>query len=121
MPSKPNRKIIISKESNDGYKRQNWRIGNNDEKDNNYLLGNFITKEELWACTTCNACTDACPINLDPLSIIVDLRRYLVMEESSAPTELNNMFSNVENNGAPWQFSAADRLKWVDENNHKEN
>ena len=96
-------------------------IGNNDEKDNNYLLGNFITKEELWACTTCNACTDACPINLDPLSIIVDLRRYLVMEESSAPTELNNMFSNVENNGAPWQFSAADRLKWVDENNHKEN
>ena len=88
-------------------------IGNNDEKNDNYLLGNFITKEELWACTTCNACTDACPINLDPLSIIVDLRRYLVMEESSAPTELNNMFSNVENNGAPWQFSAADRLKSV--------
>ena len=88
-----------------------------DKKDNKSLLGDYITKEELWACTTCNACTDACPINLDPLSIIVDLRRYLVMEESAAPTELNNMFSNVENNGAPWQFPAADRLKWLDENN----
>ena len=87
-----------------------------DKKDNKSLLGDYITKEELWACTTCNACTDACPINLDPLSIIVDLRRYLVMEESAAPTELNNMFSNVENNGAPWQFPAADRLKWLDEN-----
>ena len=88
-----------------------------DKKDNKSLLGDYVTKEELWACTTCNACTDACPINLDPLSIIVDLRRYLVMEESAAPTELNNMFSNVENNGAPWQFPAADRLKWLDENN----
>ncbi len=88
-----------------------------DKKDNKSLLGDYITKEELWACTTCNACTDACPMNLDPLSIIVDLRRYLVMEESAAPTELNNMFSNVENNGAPWQFPAADRLKWLDENN----
>jgi len=90
-------------------------IGKAKSKDNKFLLGDYITKEELWACTTCNACTDACPINLDPLSIIVDLRRYLVMEESSAPTELNNMFTNIENNGAPWQFSAADRLNWVDE------
>tara|TARA_B110000240_G_scaffold113852_1_gene127726 strand:+ start:1 stop:825 length:825 start_codon:yes stop_codon:yes gene_type:complete len=90
-------------------------IGNNsDKKDGKFLLGDYITKEELWACTTCNACTDACPINLDPLSIIVDLRRYLVMEESSAPTELNNMFSNVENNGAPWKFPVDDRLKWLD-------
>ena len=89
-------------------------IGKN-KNENKYLLGNYITKEELWACTTCNACTDACPINLDPLSIIIDLRRYLVMEESAAPTELNNMFSNVENNGAPWQFPAADRLKWTEE------
>ena len=89
-------------------------IGKN-KNENNYLLGNYITKEELWACTTCNACTDACPINLDPLSIIIDLRRYLVMEESAATSELNNMFSNVENNGAPWQFPAADRLKWTDE------
>lgn len=89
---------------------------NNDNNDQKFLLGDYITNEEIWACTTCNACTDACPIDLDPLSIIVDLRRYLVMEESSAPTELNNMFSNIENNGAPWQFPASDRLKWLDNN-----
>ena len=86
-----------------------------DYSDNKSLLNDYISTEELWACTTCNACTQACPLNIDPLSIIVDLRRYLVMEESSAPQELNMMFNNVENNGAPWQFSAADRLKWKDE------
>ena len=84
-------------------------------EDNKALLGDYITSEELWACTSCNACTDSCPIELDPLSIIMDMRRYLVMEESAAPTELNMMFTNIENNGAPWQFSAADRLKWKDE------
>lgn len=92
-------------------------IDNNgvDYKDGKSLLNDYITKEELWACTSCNACTEACPINIDPLSIIVDLRRYLVMEESAAPTELNMVFTNVENNGAPWQFPATDRLKWKDE------
>ena len=84
-------------------------------EDNKSLLGDYITPEELWACTSCNACTDACPIELDPLSIILDMRRYLVMEQSAAPNELNMMFTNVENNGAPWQFPAADRLKWTDE------
>ena len=84
-------------------------------EDNKSLLGDYITSEELWACTSCNACTDSCPIELDPLSIIMDMRRYLVMEESAAPTELNMMFTNIENNGAPWQFPAADRLKWKDE------
>jgi heterodisulfide reductase subunit C len=84
-------------------------------EDTKALLGDYITAEELWACTSCNACTDACPIELDPLSIIMDMRRYLVMEQSAAPTELNMMFTNVENNGAPWQFSAADRLNWKDE------
>ena len=83
--------------------------------DGKSLLNDFITPEELWACTSCNACTEACPINIDPLSIIIDMRRYLVMEESAAPTELNMMFTNVENNGAPWQFPAADRLNWKDE------
>ena len=86
-----------------------------DYSDGKSLLNDFITPEELWACTSCNACTEACPINIDPLSIIVDIRRYLVMEESAAPTELNMMFTNVENNGAPWQFPAADRLNWKNE------
>ena len=93
-------------------------IGKNKQKgveDNKTLLNDYISAEELWACTSCNACTDSCPIELDPLSIILDMRRYLVMEESAAPTELNMMFTNVENNGAPWQFSAADRLNWKDE------
>ena len=83
--------------------------------DGKFLLDDYITREELWACTSCNACTDACPINIDPLSIIMDMRRYLVMEESAAPTELNMMFTNIENNGAPWQFPAVDRLNWKDE------
>lgn len=86
-----------------------------DNHDGKFLLDDYISREELWACTSCNACTEACPINIDPLSIILDMRRYLVMEESAAPTELNMMFSNVENNGAPWQFPAVDRLNWKDE------
>ena len=83
--------------------------------DGKTLVNDYITPEELWACTTCNACVEACPINIDPLSIIVDLRRYLVMEQSAAPAELNGMFTNIENNGAPWQFAQADRLNWKDE------
>ena len=79
------------------------------------MIHDYISPEELWACTTCNACVDACPVNIDPMAIIVDLRRYLVMEESKAPSELTGMFSNIENNGAVWQFPAADRLKWKDE------
>jgi Fe-S oxidoreductase len=86
-----------------------------DAEDGKTLIYDYISPEELWACTSCNACTEACPINLDPLSIIVDLRRYLVMEKSAAPAELNNMFTNIENNGAPWQFAQADRLNWKDE------
>ena len=79
------------------------------------LVHNYITEEELWACTTCNACTESCPVNIDPLSIILDLRRYLVMEESKMPAELMTMSGNIENNGAPWQFAAADRAKWKNE------
>jgi ferredoxin len=86
-----------------------------DFKDGKNLLHDYITPEELWACTTCNACVQACPVNIDPLSIIVDLRRSLVMEESAAPASLNVMFTNVENNSAPWQFSPADRLNWATE------
>lgn len=83
--------------------------------DGKQLLDNYITKEELWACTTCNACTEACPISIDPLSIIMDMRRYMVMEESSAPSDLNNAMTNIENNGAPWPFNQMDRANWVNE------
>lgn len=83
--------------------------------DGKSLLNDYITPEELWACTSCNACVQECPVNIDPLSIIIDLRRFLVMEQSAAPAELNSMFSNTENNGAPWQFSPADRLNWAKE------
>ena len=80
--------------------------------DGKTLLNDYITKEELWACTSCNACVQECPISIDPLSIILDMRRYLVMEESSAPLELNNMMSNIENHGAPWPYNQMDRLNW---------
>lgn len=86
-----------------------------DYEDGKSLIGDYITEEEVWACTSCNACVQECPVNIDPLSIIVDLRRYLVMEESKMPTELTGMLTNIENNGAPWQFSPADRLNWKDE------
>jgi len=82
--------------------------------DNRMLLDDYITREELWACTSCNACVEECPVNIDPLSIIMDMRRYLVMEQSAAPMSLNAMMSNVENNGAPWQYSQLDRLNWKD-------
>lgn len=78
-------------------------------------LNDYISSEELWACTSCNACVEACPVDIDPLSIIIDMRRYLVMEESQAPMELNLMMTNVENNGAPWQYNQMDRLNWKDE------
>ncbi len=83
--------------------------------DGKQLLGDYISNEEIWACTTCNACVEACPVSIDPLSIINEMRQYLVMEESAAPTELNNMMSNIENNGAPWPYNQMDRLNWINE------
>ena len=85
------------------------------KSDGKELLSDYITKEELWACTSCNACVEACPIGIDPLSIIMDMRRYLVMEESAAPQELNMMMTNIENNGAPWPYNQQDRLNWANE------
>ncbi|MEK9751190.1 MAG: (Fe-S)-binding protein [Flavobacteriaceae bacterium] len=79
----------------------------------NTLLDHYISREELWACTSCNACVEACPIGIDPLSIIMKMRQYIVMEESTAPGDLNAMMTNIENNGAPWAFNAQDRLNWV--------
>ncbi|MEZ4999737.1 MAG: 4Fe-4S dicluster domain-containing protein [Bacteroidales bacterium] len=81
--------------------------------DNRSLLRDYITEEELWACTTCNACAQECPININHPALIVDMRRYLVMEEGSAPGEIKATFSNIENNGAPWQYPAEDRLLWA--------
>ena len=97
-------------------------IGNNINKngefkrDGKQLLDDYITREELWACTTCNACVEACPVSIDPLSIIMDMRQYLVMEQSASPTELNVAMTNIENNGAPWPYNQMDRLNWKDEN-----
>jgi heterodisulfide reductase subunit C len=86
------------------------------QDDGKQLLDDYITKEELWACTSCNACVETCPIGIDPLSIIMDMRQYLVMEQSAAPSDLNNMMSNIENNGAPWPFNNQDRMLWANEN-----
>lgn len=96
-------------------------VGKNIDKNGSFvddgksLLGDYISPEEIWACNTCNACVQECPVNIDPLSIILSLRQQLVLEQSSAPTELSSMFTNLENNGAPWQFSPADRANWINE------
>ena len=96
-------------------------VGDNKRKkgkeydDGKSLLGDYISQEEIWACTSCNACVQECPVNIDPLSIIIDLRRYLVMEESKVPGDLATMLTNIENNGAPWQFSPTDRANWINE------
>ena len=92
-------------------KRKNGK----DYQDGKALLGDYISEEEIWACTSCNACVQECPVNIDPLSIIIDLRRYAVMEESKVPSDLAGMLTNIENNGAPWQFAQADRFKWAEE------
>jgi len=95
-------------------------VGRNMDKNGKFIddgksLLDTISNEEIWACTSCNACVEACPVSIDPLSIIIDIRRYLVMEKSAAPQELNAMMTNIENNGAPWQFNQMDRLNWKDE------
>jgi heterodisulfide reductase subunit C len=88
---------------------KNRDAGITDDKD----LHSYISSEELWACTTCNACAEACPVNINPVDIIVQMRQYQVMEKSAAPSELNNMFTNLENNGAPWQMSQMDKANWT--------
>lgn len=85
------------------------------EDDGKQLLDDYILREEIWACTTCTACVEACPIGIDPLSIILEMRRYLVMEQSAAPGELATSMTNIENNGAPWPYNQMDRLNWAKE------
>jgi heterodisulfide reductase subunit C len=82
--------------------------------DGKSLIRDYIKEEEIWACNTCNACAKECPLNIDHPTFIIDMRRYLVMEEASAPAALNAIFANIENNGAPWQYSREDRLKWAE-------
>jgi Fe-S oxidoreductase len=94
---------------------QNINQNKNFVDDQKTLLHNYISVEELRACTTCNACVEACPVSLSPLDIIMELRRSLIMEESNAPSEWNNTFSNIENNFAPWKFSPEDRENWAKE------
>jgi heterodisulfide reductase subunit C len=110
------RKIVMNvrdrAEELSAYRKKNGK----ESHDGKSLLYDFIAEEEVWACTSCNACVQECPVNIDPLSIIIDLRRFLVMEESKVPSELTGMLTNIENNGAPWQFSVNDRLNWAQEN-----
>jgi heterodisulfide reductase subunit C len=107
------RKVIMNVRARMNEKGPGMIKKGKDYTDNKSLLRDYITEEELWACTTCNACAQECPININHPTLIIDMRRYLVMEEASAPGELKSVFNNIENNGAPWQFSAEDRLLWT--------
>jgi heterodisulfide reductase subunit C len=107
------RKVIMDLRSRMKVKGPLMVKNGRDFSDNHSLLRDYISEEELWACTTCNACAKECPININHPTLIIDMRRYLVMEEASAPGEIKAMFSNIENNGAPWQYSTDDRLLWT--------
>ena len=109
------RKVIMDIRSRMKEKGPRMVKSGKDYSDHRSLLRDYISEEELWACTLCNACAQECPININHPTVIVDMRRYLVMEEASAPGELKTVFSNIENNGAPWQFSPEDRLLWAKE------
>ncbi|RKO71856.1 (Fe-S)-binding protein [Sphingobacterium puteale] len=91
----------------------NIKVNGSFVEDGKSLIDTYISREELWACTSCNACVEQCPVNINPLDIIVELRRFAVMEESQAPASINNMFGNIENNGAPWKYAQMDRANWT--------
>lgn len=107
------RKIVMDLRARMREKGKGLIKSGKDFSDNKSLVRDYISEEELWACTTCNACAMECPININHPTLIVDMRRYLVMEEGSAPGELKAVFNNIENNGAPWQYSSEDRLLWA--------
>lgn len=109
------RKIVMNVRDRLEEVGKNMDANNGTFVDDNKNLHSYITEEELWACNTCNACVEACPVNINPMEVIVEMRRFKVMEQSSAPGSLNNMFNNLENNQAPWQFSPMDRANWTQE------
>lgn len=109
------RKIMMSTRDRLEEVGHNLNINKEFKDDGKALLNHYITVEELRACTTCNACVEECPVSINPLSIILELRRSLIMEDSNAPAEWNAMFSNVENNFAPWKFSPDERDRWIEE------
>jgi heterodisulfide reductase subunit C len=109
------RKIMMDTRDRMQEVRKNIKVNGVFKDDSKTLLHNYITTEELRACTSCNACVEECPVSINPLNIIFELRRSLVMEESNAPAEWNAMFGNIENNFAPWKFSPEDRDKWTSE------
>ncbi|TAH22551.1 MAG: (Fe-S)-binding protein [Cytophagales bacterium] len=111
------RKIMMDTRDRMEEKGNNIREHGKDYQDGKSLYGDYVSKEELFACTTCNACAEACPVNINPLDIIVQLRQYVAMEESGTPAQWNSMFANIENNAAPWAFSPSDRFNWADELN----
>ena len=86
-------------------------------EDGKSLLGDYTSKEEIFACTSCNACAEACPVNINPLEIILEMRRYVSMEESASPASWNSMFQNIETSFAPWKFAPTDRFNWVNDLN----
>jgi ferredoxin len=107
------RKIIMDVRDRLEEVGKNIDANNGTFKDDGKNLHNYISEEELWACNTCNACVEACPVNINPMEIIVEMRRYKVMEQSASPQSWNMMFNNLENNQAPWQFSPMDRANWT--------
>jgi ferredoxin len=110
------RKIMMStRDRIEEIGQQREASGGQWESDGKTLLGDWITEEELWACTSCQACVEACPINISPMGIILDMRRSLIMEDSKSPESITSMFNNIENNGAPWAFAAGSRGDWTQE------
>jgi len=110
------RKIMMStRDRVEEIGKQREAQGGEWKPDGKSLLGDWITEEELWACTSCQACITACPINISPMGIILDMRRSLIMEDSKSPESITSMFNNIENNGAPWAFPAGSRGDWTQE------